>query len=252
MIDTHCHLHDARFDDDRAAAIARARDAGIARMISVGCDVEDSRRALATANEFDLFASAGIHPHEAQDVPADYVRTLREFAASQRVVAIGEAGLDYYYNHSPHEDQLRVLREQLALARELQLPVIFHQRDAFDDFVGVLRESFEGMRGVVHCFTGDPQQAELLVRDFGLKLGIGGVLTFKTAQQLRDAVVRVGLDALVLETDAPYLAPIPMRGKRNEPAFVPYVAKMLAELFGVDPEMVEETTSRAASELFAI
>jgi TatD DNase family protein len=240
VIDTHCHLHDARFDEDRAAAIARARDAGIQRMISVGCDIRDSERAIATASEYDLFASVGIHPHEAEDVPDDYLQTLRDFADGERVVAIGEIGLDYYYNHSPRDEQLCVLREQLGLARELKKPVIFHQM------------FLDGMRGVVHCFTGDPEQAELLVRDFDLKLGIGGVLTFKNAQGLRDAVTRVGLDALVLETDAPYLAPIPMRGKRNEPAFVTYVAQTLSELFGVDPEIVDETTSRTAAALFSI
>jgi TatD DNase family protein len=253
VIDTHCHLHDARFDDDRAAAISRARDAGIGRMISVGCDIKDSERAIATASEYDLFASVGIHPHEAADVPDDYLQTLRDYAGSERVVAIGEIGLDYYYNHSPRDEQLRVLREQLGLARDLHMPVIFHQRDAFEDFTGVLRDEFrDGMRGVVHCFTGDPEQAELLVREFDLKLGIGGVLTFKNAQGLRDAVTRVGLDSLVLETDAPYLAPIPMRGKRNEPAFVTYVAQTLSELFGVDPEIVDETTSRNSAALFSI
>jgi TatD DNase family protein len=253
MIDTHCHLHDKRFDDDRDAAIARAREAAVDRMISVGCDIEDSRRALAVAREYDLRASAGVHPHEAKDVPPDYLRTLRDFAADERVVAIGETGLDYYYNHSPHEDQMRVLREQLGLARELRLPTIFHQRDAFDDFVAVLRDEFRGgMRGVVHCFTGDAEQAELLVNEFGLKLGIGGVLTFKNAQPLRDAVARVGLDAIVLETDAPYLAPIPMRGQRNEPAFVPYVARAIATLFDVDLATVADATSRNASSLFSI
>lgn len=252
MIDTHCHLHDKRFDDDRAAAISRAREAGVGRMISVGCDVEDSRRALATAREYDLFASAGVHPHEAEDVAPDYLHVLGEFARDDRVVAIGETGLDYYYNHSPRDDQIRVLREQIGLARETKLPLIFHQRDAFDDFLGVLRNDFSGLRGVVHCFTGDAAQAETLVREFDLKLGIGGVLTFKTAQSLRDAVVRVGLDAVVLETDAPYLAPVPMRGKRNEPAFVPYVARTLSELFGVDLAEVEEITGRNAAVLFSI
>jgi TatD DNase family protein len=253
VIDTHCHLHDAKFDEDRAAAIGRARATGVEQMISVGCDIADTARAIATATEYDLFASAGIHPHEAEDVPADYLQRLRDFASDERVVAIGEIGLDYYYNHSPRDAQLRVFREQLALARELELPVIFHQRDAFDDFVAVLREEFrDGMRGVVHCFTGETSQAELLVGEFDLKLGIGGVLTFKNAQALRDAVERVGLDAVVLETDAPYLAPIPMRGKRNEPEFVRYVAQTLSELFGVDPEIVDETTSRNAAALFSI
>jgi TatD DNase family protein len=253
VIDTHCHLHDKRFDYDRAAAVVRAREAGVGGMISVGCDIHDSERAIATASEYDLLASVGIHPHEAATVPDDYLQMLRGFAGNDRVVAIGEIGLDYYYNHSPRDEQLRVLREQLGLARELQMPVIFHQRDAFEDFTGVLRDEFrDGMRGVVHCFTGDADQAELLVRDFDLKLGIGGVLTFKNAQGLRDAVMRVGLDALVLETDAPYLAPIPMRGKRNEPAFVTYVAQTLRELFGVDPEIIEETTSRSATTLFSL
>jgi TatD DNase family protein len=221
-------------------------------MIAVGCDVEDSRRALAVAREFDLFASAGVHPHEAESVASDYLETLHEFARDDRVVAIGETGLDYYYNHSPRDDQLRVLREQIGLARDLKLPLIFHQRDAFDDFVGVLRDEFPGLRGVVHCFTGDAAQAETLVREFDVKLGIGGVLTFKNAQPLREAVVRVGLDAVVLETDAPYLAPIPMRGKRNEPAFVPYVARTLSELFGIDVAEVEEITDRNAAALFSI
>lgn len=252
MIDTHCHLHDKRFDDDRAAAIAHAREAGVDRMISVGCDIEDSRRALATAREYGLFASAGVHPHEAEGVTPGYVQTLREFASDERVVAIGETGLDYYYNYSPRDDQIRVLREQIELARERKLPLIFHQRDAFDDFLDVLRDDFAGLRGVVHCFTGDAEQAETLVREFDLKLGIGGVLTFKTAQSLRDAVVRVGLDAVVLETDAPYLAPVPMRGKRNEPAFVPYVARTLSELFGIDIAEVGEITGRNAAALFSI
>jgi TatD DNase family protein len=253
LIDTHCHLHDAKFDDDRAAAVARARAAGVDRMISVGCDVGDTARAIATAAEFDLFASAGIHPHEAESVPADYLQRLRQDAGNGRVVAIGEIGLDYYYNHSPKDDQVRVFREQLQLARDLRLPVIFHQRDAFDDFIAVLRESFgDRMRGVVHCFTGDAEQAELLVREFDLKLGIGGVLTFKNAQGLRDAVVRVGLDAVVLETDAPYLAPVPMRGKRNEPEYVRYVAQTLSDMFGIDPELVDETTTRNAATLFSI
>ncbi len=252
MIDTHCHLHDKRFDDDRAAAIAHARELGVDRMISVGCDVEDSRRALAVARDYDLFASAGVHPHEAEGVAPDYLQALGEFARDDRVVAIGETGLDYYYNHSPRDDQIRVLREQIGLARERKLPLIFHQRDAFDDFLGVLRDAFSGLRGVVHCFTGDAGQAETLVREFDVKLGIGGVLTFKNAQPLRDAVVRVGLDAIVLETDAPYLAPVPMRGKRNEPAFVPYVAQTLSELFGIDVAEVEEITGRNAAALFSI
>jgi len=160
-------------------------------------------------------------------------------------------GMDFYYNHSPRDAQERVLRAQLRIARERALPSIFHQRDAHDDFVAVLREEFApGMRGVVHCFTGDAVQAQTYAQDFGLYLGIGGVLTFKAAEGLRDAVRAVGIDAIVLETDCPYLAPVPMRGRRNEPAFVSYTLAKLAEVLAMDRDEVSEKTDRNARALF--
>lgn len=252
MIDTHAHVHDKQFNEDREAVFARARSAGITQIVNVGCDIADSTRALAVARDYDALASVGIHPHEAKDAPADLERAFDPFLRDERVVAIGETGLDYYYDHSPREAQQAVMRAQVRLAREHKMPVIFHHRDAFDDFVGVLREEFAtGMRGVIHCFTGDAQQARTYVEEFGLFLGIGGVVTFKTAQPIRDAIAAVGLDPLVLETDCPYLAPVPHRGKRNEPAYVTLAAQKVAEVLAVDIDEVAARTDANARDLFS-
>lgn len=253
MIDTHAHVHDAKFDEDRAAVIDRARTAGVTTMITVGCDVPDSFRALELAREYRLYSSVGIHPHEAKDAPADIPAIFESFLRDPRVVAIGEAGLDYYYDHSPRDIQRRVLREQLELAHEAGFPFIFHQRDAFDDFLEILRERWSSpMRGVVHCFTGDATQAKTLTQEFGLYLGIGGVITFKTAEPLREAVRAVGLTALVLETDCPYLAPVPHRGDRNEPAYVTLTAQAVAELLECGVDEVASVTDANARTLFAL
>ncbi|MBV8725360.1 MAG: TatD family hydrolase [Candidatus Eremiobacteraeota bacterium] len=253
MIDTHCHVHDHKFDHDRAAVMARARAAGVSAMITVGENISDSARAIATAQEYRCFAAAGIHPHDAKDAPATPAEALRPLLAQSPVVALGETGLDYYYDHSPRDAQQRVLRAQLRLARETEMPVIFHHRDAFEDFTAILREEWKsGMRGVVHCFTGTAQQAQTLVAEFGLLLGIGGVVTFANAPALREAVCAAGLDRIVLETDAPYLAPEPMRGKRNEPAFIAHTAARLGEILGVSLHELIATTDRNARTLFGM
>jgi TatD DNase family protein len=253
MIDTHAHVHDKQFDDDRDAIIARARESGVANIVTIGCDLADSGRALEAAARYGLRASVGIHPHEAKDAPDDVAAAFAPLLADPNAIAIGETGMDFYYNHSPRDAQERVLRAQLHIARERNLPVIFHQRDAFDDFVAVLREEFaDGMRGVIHCFTGDTAQAKTFTQEFGLYLGIGGVLTFKAAGALRDAVQAVGIGPIVLETDCPYLAPIPMRGKRNEPAFVTYTQAKLSEVLDTDPAEVGSQTDRNARTLFGL
>ncbi len=253
MIDTHAHIHDKAFDDDRAAVIARARDAGVTHIVTVGCDLADSERALAAARAYDTLASVGIHPHEAKDAPQDVARAFAPFLHDQRIVAIGETGLDYYYDHSPRDAQRTVFIAQLRVARAGAKPVIFHVRDAFDDVVAILREEFvPPMRGVIHCFTGDTAQARMYVDGFGLFLGIGGVLTFKSAEALRDAVRAVGIDHLILETDCPYLAPVPMRGQRNEPAFVTRTAQTLAGLLALSVDEVTAATTRNARALFGL
>ncbi len=253
MIDSHCHLHDKQFDGDREQTIARAFDAGVSAMLCVGCDLDDTRRAIDVARRFDLRASAGIHPHEAKDAPADLAAAMAPLLDDERTIAIGETGLDYYYDHSPRDAQARVLRAQLRIARERAMPVIFHQRDAYDDFLAILREEFSPeMRGVVHCFTGNAEQAKTLAGEFGLALGIGGVVTFANAQPLRDAVRAAGLESIVLETDCPYLAPVPVRGRRNEPAFVQHVAAKLTEVFGIGLDEIVAATDRNAYALFGL
>ncbi|GAC1658871.1 MAG: TatD family hydrolase [Vulcanimicrobiaceae bacterium] len=251
MIDTHAHVHDKAFDEDREAVVARARDAGVKKIISVGCDLADSRRALDCARKFSMYASAGIHPHEAKDAPADLEAAFAPFLQDERVVAVGETGLDYYYGHSPREAQMECMRAQVRLAKAHGLPVIFHNRDAYEDFEAILEAEYSpGMRGVVHCFTGTPEQAQRYVGDFGLKLGIGGVITFKSAEQIREAVRAAGLDHCVLETDCPYLAPVPHRGKRNEPAFIRDTAVALAQLLRCSVAEVTAATNATARELF--
>lgn len=251
MTDTHCHLHDQRYDEDRDQTVDRARAAEVTRMLTVGCDLADSARAIAAATRYGLRASIGIHPHEAKDAPADIAAAFDALLDNAPVAAIGETGLDYYYSHSPHDVQADVLRAQLRFARARNLPTIFHQRDAYDDFVAVLREEFyPGMRGVVHCFTGTAEQAQTLAGEFGLALGIGGVVTFANAHGLREAVCAIGINAIVLETDCPYLAPVPVRGQRNEPAFLPHVAFKLAELFDIPVDDVVLATDRNAEALF--
>jgi TatD DNase family protein len=253
LIDTHAHIHDGAFNEDRDAVVERMRSAGVATAVTVGCDLADSQRALEIASRFGVFSSIGIHPHEAKDAPADIAHAFASFLRDERVVAVGETGLDYFYHHSPREVQQRVLRDQIRIAYEAAKPVIFHHRDAFDDFAAILREEWRaGMRGVVHCFTGDTAQAKTYVEEFGLYLGIGGIITFKTAQPIRDAVVNVGLKWLVLETDCPYLAPVPHRGQRNEPAYVASTAQKISELLSASNDDVAAVTTANARTLFGL
>jgi TatD DNase family protein len=257
MFDTHAHVHDTAYDDDREAMLRRAWGAGISRIVTIGCDIPDSRRAIDLVSVHGgptLDASIGIHPHSAQEAPVDIASAFDELiaSASRPPIAIGETGLDYFYDNSPRDAQRRVFIEQLHYARERALPLIFHTRDAYDDFTEILRAQFSTpMRGIVHCFTGDTSQAKTYVEEFGLLLGIGGVLTFKNAHALREAVVAAGLEHIVLETDCPYLAPVPYRGQRNEPAFAAATVEKLAELFGVAKAEVVTKTTAAATKFFA-
>ncbi len=234
--------------------IERAREAGVARIMTIGTDLASSRAARDAALAYGLDYALGVHPHEAKDAPEDIAVAFDALIAEEPAkppVAIGEMGLDYYYGHSPHEAQQRVFAAQLRYALDRRLPAVFHQRDAFDDFVAVLRrEAGAGLRGVVHCFTGGPDEARLLVDEFGLRLGIGGVSTFKSAQAVRDAVISVGLDHIILETDCPYLAPVPYRGQRNEPAYVAATASALAHTLGTTVDHVIAKTTANADALF--
>ena len=202
MVDTHAHVHDRQYDEDRVNVLERARAAGVERIVTIGCDIDDSRRALRVAEQFGLAATVGIHPHEAKDAPADLVAAFDELRDTTHatVVAIGETGLDYYYEHSPPADQRRVMEAQIVYARRAGLPVVFHQRDAFDDFVAVLRAAWDRtrMRGVVHCFTGSAEEAHIFIDEFGLKLGIGRGLIGVVVAELFGS--RAGLGRLISQS----------------------------------------------------
>lgn len=230
LIDTHMHLHSPQFDADRPAVFERAVAAGVARMVEVGYDLESSRAALRLAeSDPHIFAAVGIQPHYATIADNAWLAEVRQLAAHPKVVAIGEIGLDYYHDRAPHDLQERLFREQLALARELALPVVIHSRDAQIDTVRILRSAARGQPGIMHSFSGDWAYAEACL-DVGFHLSFSGPVTFGKAAELHDVARRVPLDRVLCETDCPYLAPHPVRGKRNEPANVRLVAERLAAL----------------------
>ena len=233
LIDSHAHLDDLRYDTDRDNVLQRAESAGIEAIVTIGCDLATSQAAVALAQAHpNIFATIGVHPHETKEIGEGWYESFRSLARHPKVVAYGEIGLDYHYDHSPREIQRQRFREQIHLARELALPLVIHTREAQEDTVMILRE--EGavdVGGVFHCFSGDAWLAKDAL-DLGFYLSFSGVLTFKNATMLRDIAKTVPLDRLMVETDCPYLAPVPYRGKRNEPAYVQYVAEILAEIRG--------------------
>ena len=253
LIDTHCHLDAPRFDEDRADVMERARAAGVRRMVTIGCDEESSRRALGlAATHDDVWATVGVHPHEAAAAPEGFDETLEALSRHERCVAIGECGLDYYYDHSPRERQREVFARQVALARRVRKPLVIHVRDAWSATLDVLHA--EGARdagGVIHCFSGSLEDAERSL-ELGFYLSIPGIVTFKSPGDLPEVVKRVPLDRLLVETDSPYLAPVPYRGKRNEPAYVLEVARKVAELREMPLEELIEATGKNARALFGL
>lgn len=250
LIDTHCHLDLDAFDDDRAEVLARARAAGVESILVVGFAPERWGPALRLAKtEPGIVVAIGLHPTEAARYDAEVEAGIRKAAAQPPVRAIGEIGLDYHWMTAPADVQRRAFERQLALARELDLPFIVHQREAEEDTLAVLEAAGPPLRGVMHCFTGDLAYAERCLA-LGLSLGIGGAVTFRKATQLHEVVRQAPLDRLVLETDAPYMTPAPHRGKRNEPAYVRLVAERVAELRGLPLEEVAAATSANAARLF--
>ncbi len=231
IFETHCHLNNARFDEDRDAVIDRARAAGVTEFLEIGYDLESSRQAVAMSDpQRRIFAAVGFHPHDAASWDADAEREIRQLAAEPGVVAIGEIGLDFYRDLSPRDAQYAAFRAQLDMAVELGMPVIIHTRESMSEALEVLSPyGKSGLPGVLHCWSGTVAQAEEAV-DFGFYLGIGGVLTYKNAGDLLDVVRAIPLERLLLETDCPYLPPTPYRGKRNEPAYLPLIAERIAEL----------------------
>ena len=250
LIDTHAHLDSADYDADRAAVIARAYAEKVG-VITVGVDLSSSEAAVQLAQRHrNIWAGVGVHPHEAKTFNPDVKRRLRELAKNPEVVAIGEIGLDYYRDLSPREVQREVFIEQIELANELGLPVVIHNRESTADLLNILRER-RPKRGEIHSFLGDSSLATKFL-ELGLYLGIGGPLTFTKNEVLRQTVKRMPLDRIIIETDSPYLTPVPHRGKRNEPAYVRYVAAEIARLKGISMEQVAASTTENARRLFGI
>lgn len=258
FIDSHCHIDGPEYDADREGVIARARDAGVGTMLNVGTGDPHSgvfERAVELAEKHpEIYAAVGVHPHDAKlfdDAAEHHLVSLVQ--QSKRVIAWGEIGLDYHYDHSPRETQREVFRRQLRLARAHNLPVVIHSRDADDDTIAILREESSGYdrAGVLHCFGGSLAMAQVAI-ELGFFISFAGNLTFKKADNLRDVAAQLPLDRLLIETDCPYLTPVPFRGKRNEPALVVETARCLASLHGQELKEIARITSENFARLFGL
>ena len=246
-VDSHCHLPEA----EAADLVDEARSAGVGTMITVGCDRATSLEALDLAAQLpDVHATVGLHPHEARH-GVDTIRDLFDRNDGARPVAVGECGLDFHYDHSPRDDQRAAFAEQIRLAHQLHLPLVIHTREAWDDTFAILDAEGVPPRTVFHCFTGGPDEAARCL-DRGAYVSFSGIATFPGAQDVRDAAALVPLPRTLVETDSPYLAPVPNRGKRNRPAWVPLVGECLAELHGVAVDAVREATATAAAAAFGL
>ncbi len=251
MIDSHAHLNDPAFEQDLAEVIARAKDAGVDMIINVGYDLTSSRLAVELTESFPgLWAVVGLHPHDAKLWTKESRDRLKEMANHPKVVAIGEAGLDYHYDHSPRDVQRYVFREQLALARELAMPVVIHSREATKDTIDIVGE-FPDLSCLLHCYSGSLETAKMY-ESMGHFFSFGGPITFTNAHKLRDIVSGIPLERVLLETDCPYLSPHPYRGRRNEPAHLPLVAEKLAEVHGCTIEDVVRQTAENTRNFFGL
>jgi TatD DNase family protein len=255
LIDSHAHIQGPEYASEVQAVVQRAREAGVETIIVVGGagELSSNQAAVALAESHPgLYATVGMHPHDAKDVGEDEIEKLKHLTAKAKVIAVGETGLDFYYNHSPREVQRKVFARFIQMATETNLPLVVHERDAFQDAAELLRSEGCGqLRGVIHCFTGDYQAARQYL-DLGFYLSFTGIITFKNAQALRDVVRDVPLERMFMETDSPYLTPVPHRGKRNEPAYVRFVAETIAKVKGLTFEEVARVTSNNVRELFRI
>ena len=248
MIDTHCHINDEKYKHDVDIIVQKAIDSGVKKMICVGVDLETSEKAILISNKYEqVYATVGYHPHESKDAPQRYIYELEDMAKNSKVVAIGETGLDYYYNISPKSIQKNIFNEQIELSKDLNIPIIMHNRNSDKDLLSII-ESSKLDYGVVHCFSSDWGMAEKLLK-LDIKLSFTGMVTF-IKDPIEEVLKKIKLDDFFLETDSPYLAPNPHRGKRNEPAMVNLIAQKIAQIKNVPLETIVESTTKNALSFF--
>jgi len=251
FIDTHAHLDDERFQEDLEDVLARAQEARVNYIINVGYDLASSQKSVELAKSYPhIYAVVGIHPHDSKDAVEETYLQLKELTKEKKVLALGEMGLDYYWDNSPRDVQQEVFRQQIRLAKDLQLPIVIHDRDAHGDILRILQEEkAEEVGGILHCFSGSWEMAEMCLR-LGFYLSFAGPLTFNNARKLVEVAQKAPLDRILTETDSPYLTPHPFRGKRNEPARVVLVAEKLADLRKETVEKIGEITLENARKAF--
>lgn len=252
LFDTHAHYDDEAFDNDREALLVEMPERNVGLIVNPGCTVETSRQAVALAEQYEyVYAAVGIHPENCGDFADEDIATLRQLAQHDKVVAIGEIGLDYYWAENPPRDwQQRVLRAQLALAEELKLPVIIHDREAHADTLAIVKE-FPAVKGVFHCYSGSVEDARTLLK-MGWMLSFNGAITFKNARKAPEVIAEVPMERIMIETDSPYLTPVPYRGKRNDSGYVHLVAEKIAEIKNLTAQEVEEITFENGKHFFGI
>lgn len=251
LFDTHAHMNDPVFDEDREAMILSLKDKGVENVMNVGCCLESSGDCIALAEKYPfVYASVGSHPDSADEVNEEVIEKYRTMAQHEKVLAIGEIGLDYYYETVPREIQQKAFRMQMELAKELDMPVIVHERNAHDDGMRIVKD-FKGVTGVFHCYSGSAEMARQLV-NMGWYIGFTGVLTFKNARKAVETAERIPLDRIVIETDCPFMAPEPFRGKRNDPGYLYRMAERLAEIRGISVEEVHAVTTENARRLYRL
>ena len=253
LFDTHAHLDDNRFNEDRDEIIKKCKEEGVGLILNAGSNLLTSAQSIALAKQFDfIYASVGVHPHDASTMDEDSISVIREMAKERKVVAIGEIGLDYHYDFSPREVQKLRFAEQIELAKELRLPVIIHDRESHADIMDIMKKTnVKEVGGVLHSFSGSIEMAKECI-DLGLYISLGGPVTFKNARKTVEVAKEIPLEMLLIESDSPYLTPEPYRGKRNYPALVRYVAEKIAEIRGISCEEVIEKTCENGKRLFGI
>lgn len=250
IFDTHAHYDDSRFDEDRNELLSSLNEKGVSHVVNCGCDLKSSLTTVELSEKYDfIFAAVGVHAHEAEETTESDLTEIEKLYENNKVVAVGEIGLDYHYDFSPRERQLEVFERQLAVANKLDLPVIVHDREAHEDTMNLLKKYKP--KGVVHCFSGSAEMAKEIVK-LGMYIGIGGAVTFKNAKKPIEVVEHLPLDRLLLETDAPYMTPVPFRGQRCDSAHIAYTAEKIAEIKGIDVQELIDICNKNAKKLFNI